>query len=316
MKRTAELANQELCARAHSEYLSVLKEYLDGAGEVALQRAYEIGRAALGAGIGMVELGRIHHAALEELLLCENSPEEERRKLKAAADFFAELTSPFEMAYRGFHEASLALRHFNEMLEQEAKRIAHALHDEAGQLLVAVYIALEEMSWKHPRAKAQIGKVKDLLDKIEEQLRHLSHELRPAVLDDLGLVPALHYLAEGIQQRAGLLVTIESPRWDRCPASTESALYRVVQEALNNISRHARATRVWVTLEREMQSIRCSVRDDGVGFDVRAVETRDGEHGFGLMGIRERVSMLGGSVEVNSGQGQGTEVVVRLPLEN
>jgi two-component system sensor histidine kinase UhpB len=316
VKRTAGLANQDPWARAHNEYLSVLKEYLDGAGEAALQRAYEIGRAALGAGIGVIELGRIHHAALEELLLCENSPEEAKRKLQAAADFFAEIISPFEMAYRGFHEASLALRHFNDMLEQEAKRIAHALHDEAGQLLVAVYIALEEMSWKHPRAKAQIGKVKGLLDKIEEQLRHLSHELRPAILDDLGLVPALHYLAEGIFQRAGLLVTIESSRWVRCPASTESALYRVVQEALNNISRHARAARVWVTLEHEMQSVRCSVRDDGIGFEVKAVQARDGEHGFGLMGIRERVSILGGSVQVNSGQGQGTEVVVTLPLEH
>jgi signal transduction histidine kinase len=316
VKPTAEPASQEPWAQAHREYLAVLKQYLDGAGETALQRAYEIGRTALGAGVGVVELGRIHHAALEELLLSENSPEQQRRTLRAAADFFAEIISPFEMAYRGFHEASLALRHFNDMLEQEAKRIAHALHDEAGQLLVAVYIALEEMSWKHPRAKPQIGKVKDLLDKIEEQLRHLSHELRPAVLDDLGLVPALHYLAEGIFQRSGLSVMIESSRWDRSPASAESALYRVVQEALNNITKHARATRVWVTLRREKQSIHCSVRDDGVGFDVKAVQARVGEQGFGLMGIRERVSMLGGSVQLNSGQDQGTELVVTLPLEN
>jgi signal transduction histidine kinase len=300
----------------NDEYFSALEAYLDGAGELALQRAYEIGRSALGAGVGVVELARMHHAALENILVRNLSPEEKIQKVKAAADFFAEAVSPFEMAYLGFREASLALRHFNDALEREAKRIARALHAESGQLLVAVYIALEEITWKHPRAKPQIGKVRDLLDKIEEQLRRLSHELRPAILDDLGLIPALRYLAEGISQRTGLIVAIESTHWGGCSASLEAALYRIVQEALNNIAKHAQATHAWVSLTQDARMIRCSVRDDGIGFDVSGAQSRDGERGFGLMGIRERVSLHGGSVQINSARSRGTDVVVTMPMED
>ncbi len=316
MKPTIKRRYKEPSSLTNEEYCSALETYLDGAGELALQRAYEIGRFALGAGVGIVELARMHHDALESILVRNISPEEKKQKVKAAADFFAEAVSPFEMAYLGFREASLALRHFNDMLEREAKRIARALHAESGQLLVAVYIALEEMKWKHPRAKTQIGKVRDLLDKIEEQLRRLSHELRPAILDDLGLLPSLQYLAEGISRRTKLIVTIDATHWSRCPAPLEAALYRIVQEALNNISRHAQATHAWVSLTQDARLIRCSVRDDGIGFDVSGAQSRDGERGFGLMGIRERVSIQGGSVQVNSARGQGTDVVVTMPWED
>jgi signal transduction histidine kinase len=248
-------------------------------------------------------------------LLYNFSPEEEMRTVKAAADFFAEVVSPFEMAYLGFREASVTLRHFNDILEREAKRIAHALHNEAGQLLVAVYFALEEMASKHPRARPQIDNMRDLLDKIEVQLRRLSHELRPAILDDLGLIPALCYLGEGISRRTGLIVTIDSLNWRPSPATVEMVLYQIVQEALNNITKHARATRAWVSLNQDTELIRCCIRDDGIGFDPSEAESRSGERGFGLMGIRERVSICGGSVQVNSARGQGTEVAVTMPLE-
>ena len=313
MKTVLAQHQEQSWLRAHEEYSSVLKSFLQGAGESALQRAYEIGRAALTAGVGVVELSRFHHAALENLLLQDESPLETKRKLQAAADFFAETVSPYEMAYRGFHEASQTLRHFNELLEEEAKRIAHALHDEAGQLLVAIYIALEELSWKHPRARPQIAKTRDLLDKIEEQLRRLSHELRPAILDDLGLVPALHFLGEGVAQRTGLQVTIDSSQWSRCSPSLESTLYRVIQEAFNNIVRHAKATHVQVTLTRQAPSIECIVRDNGTGFELKPAQAFTGEQGFGLRGIRERVSIVGGTLQINSSKGQGTELVVTLP---
>ena len=315
MRQPDERQRQAAWALSQQTYLPTLIAYLDGAGESALQCAYEIGRTALGAGVGVVDLARIHHAALEEVLVGVSSPEAATRTLRAAAAFFAETTSPFEMAYRGFHDASLALRHLNELFEQEAKRIAHALHDEAGQLLVAVYIALAELSWTHPQAEPHVIKIRELLDTIEEQLRRLSHELRPAILDDLGLVPALRFLSEGVSQRTGLVVTIDASREDRWPAPTEAALYRAVQEALNNITKHARATHAWVSLDCESQSIRCAVRDDGIGFDVEGVHAREGEHGFGLMSIRERVSTLGGHLEIRSASGRGTELVVTMPVE-
>lgn len=316
MKAKIEWANLEPVPLRSEEYYPALKTYVDDASELALHRAYEMGRSALGAGVGVVELARVHHAALEKILLHNFSPEEETRKVKAAADFFAEAVSPFEMAYLGFRDASVTLRHFNDMLEREAKRIAHALHDEAGQLLVAVYIALEDIKAKHPRAKPQIENVRDLLDKIEVQLRRLSHELRPAILDDLGLIPALGYLGEGISQRTGLIVTIDSPNWRKCPATLEAALYHIVQEALNNTTKHARATRAWVSLKLDGELICCSIRDDGIGFDPSEAESRSGERGFGLMGIRERVGIRGGRVQVHSARGQGTEVTVTMPWED
>jgi len=298
------------------EYLVALNSYLGGNGEPALQRAYDIGRAALAEGAGLLALARLHHASLQALLLRNASPEERERRLNGAADFFSECISPYEMTYRGFHEANLALRHFNEVLEAEAERIAHELHGEAGQLLVAVYIALRELSDQvPPRARNHISEITRLLDQIEEQLRRLAHELRPVILDDLGLVPALRYLSEGVSQRARLTISIEGPEEERLPSAVESVLYRVAKESLNNITRHSQASCAWIRIARDARSIHCTIRDDGIGFDVHAVMAREGEQGFGLIGIRERLGVVGGTLQINSADGQGTELVISIPAE-
>jgi signal transduction histidine kinase len=117
------------------------------------------------------------------------------------------------MTYRGFRDANIALRRFNSVLEREAKHIAHSLHDEAGQLVVAVYIALANLAQDLPQAAGQVANITELLDRIEAELRRLSHELTPAILKDFGLAPALKYLAEGVSRRSGLRIVIEdSPR--------------------------------------------------------------------------------------------------------
>src|ERR1700752_486341 len=123
-------------------YQSALESYLKGDGEPALQRAYDMGRDALARGVGLLELARTHHRCLEALLAQAGSPRQRDAIHAGAVNFFAECISPYEMTYRGFRDANSALRGFNGLLEREAKRIARSLHDEAGQLLVAVYIAL------------------------------------------------------------------------------------------------------------------------------------------------------------------------------
>lgn len=123
----------------------------------------------------------------------------------------------------------------------------------------------------------------DLLDRIEEHLRRLSHELRPTILDDLGLFPAIEFLAQGVSRRMGLPITMEGSTEGRLPPLIETALYRIVQEALTNVTKHAQATRVTVRLQREVRKICCSIRDDGIGFDVPAVLARRGERGLGLI---------------------------------
>ena len=214
-------------------------------------------------------------------------------------------------------QAEQALRGLNERLEEEAKRIAHALHDEAGQLLSSVHLALEEFGRElPPGARARLHTVKELLDQIEEELRRLSHELRPTILDDLGLLPALEFLGDRVAKRSGLVITVQGSTAGRLPSSVETALYRSVQEGLTNIGRHAQAARVHVDIQREGGTIQCSVRDDGVGFGVSEALSRRGERGIGLIGIRERVGALGGTLAIRSAPGQGTELLITIPLRS
>lgn len=300
----------------YHEYLAAANSYLAGGGESALQRAYDIGRGALAGGVGLLDLARTHHSALVALLRGMSSEEERARTLAAAAEFFSECISSYEMTYRGFHDANLALRHFNDVLEAEAGRIAHSLHAEAGQLLVAVYIGLRDLAKQVPAAAQEhIAKITRLLDQMEEQLRHIAHELRPVILDDLGLLPALRYLSEGVAQRSGLTISIEGPEEERLPQAVEAVLYRVAKESLNNVMRHAQASSASIRIERDAQAIRCTIRDDGSGFDVERAAARDGEQGFGLIGMRERLSVLGGTLQINSAPGQGTELVISVPAE-
>jgi signal transduction histidine kinase len=300
---------------AATAYPKSLRNYLGGAGEIALQQAYQIGRSALNAGIGLVAIADIHHACLRNLLAHDIANDERDRILTGAAQFFAECISPYEMTYGGFREANTALRHFNEVLEQEAKRIANALHDEAGQLLVAVYIELQHLCHDVPAVQPHIAKVTQLLDEIEVQLRRLSHELMPALLEDLGLVPALRYLFEGLAQRSQLQISIDAVPEQRLPRRVETTLYHVAKEAMHNVIKHARATAVAIRFQRKAGSISCSIRDNGMGFDPASIAVRPGEQGFGLIGMRERLSIVGGDMQINSANGSGTELVISIPVE-
>jgi signal transduction histidine kinase len=227
--------------------------------------------------------------------------------------FLLESLSPFEMMHRGIRESNILLHRLNETLENEHKRVAQALHAEAGQLLASVHLALDEAASKVPHARAELRKTKDLLNQIEMQLRRLSHELRPTILDDLGLLPALKFLCEGVSARSGLRIDIEEIS-NLSPAPVVGvALYRIVQEALTNVARHANASWVRIGLRQDERGISCSIKDNGVGFDVPAVLTRAEQPGLGLRGIRERVDSVGGSFAIASGVGQGTELTITIP---
>ena len=295
-------------------YFSALRDYLGNGGESALQQAYEIGRRAIGEGLGALELLAVHQEALDTILRERKDVVSCARAVREAGKFLAESLSSFEMTHRGFQAAVKALRHLNELLEEEARKIAHALHDDAGQLLVSVHLALQEASGGlSPRARLRLERVRAPLDEIEKHLRRLSHELRPTVLDDLGLVPALEFLAQGVSARNGVAIKVEGPR-KRLPSPIEIALYRVAQEALRNATKHSRANRVDIRLAVESNGVSCSIRDDGRGFDVAAVLDRRGDRGLGLIGMRERLNAVGGQFNINSAPGRGTEIRVAVPL--
>jgi PAS domain S-box-containing protein len=212
--------------------------------------------------------------------------------------------------------AEEALRHLNETLEEEIKRIAHALHDEAGQLLASVHIRLAEIARDLPAHGAErLDDVRGLLVKIEEQLRHMSHELRPTILDDLGLRPAIEFLADGVARRTGLQITIEGSPGKRLSSATETALYRVVQEALTNVTKHAQATSASIAFMRSERVLICAIRDDGVGFDIPSVLARRGARGLGLTGIQERLNAVGGTLSIVATPRNGTQLIISVPVE-
>ncbi|HEV8702672.1 MAG TPA: ATP-binding protein [Candidatus Polarisedimenticolia bacterium] len=309
MQDTAIRELKELFARA-------LREYLADGGEAALQQAYELGRRAIGDGVGVLDLVALHQEALNAVLRESRAPESCLSAVDASERFLAESLSTFEMTHLGFQEAVAALRRLNEKLEEEARRIAHALHDDAGQLLASVHLVLEEVSAGLPaRTRDRLRRVRGPLDEIEKHLRRLSHELRPTILDDLGLLPAVEFLAQGVAARAGIEIQVEGTARPRLPSGIETALYRVVQEALRNATKHAFATRVDIRFEIGPEAARCMVKDDGRGFDLQAVLDRKGERGLGLIGMRERLSAVGGQFTIDSAPGRGTDLRIIIPLE-
>lgn len=211
-----------------------------------------------------------------------------------------------------------ALRRLNDRFEHEATRIANVVHDEAGQFLTTAHITLAELAAQsEPQIRDRLREVRHSLDRVEQQLRGLSHELHPGILDDLGLVDAVKFLAQSVGKRSGIAVTVDASRDLACGRLVETALYRLVQEGLTNMTKHARATRGTVILGRSPQQVWCSIRDDGLGFDVDAVERRRGdERGLGLAGVRDRVEAVGGVLRIVSSPGAGTELSATVPLES
>jgi signal transduction histidine kinase len=304
-------------AQAFQEaYRKSLSEYLRGPSEEALRHAYELGRRAVSDEKSLLELVSTYHEAVGSAVLKAQAPKEAGELLGLGCEYLMESVSPYEMAHRGFQDAVKALRRLNEVLEEEIKRIAHSVHDEAGQLLVAVHLALAEGSQGLPPAQEEhLGKIRELLNQVEGQLRRFSHELRPAILDDLGWIPAVRFLAEGLSRRHNLPIEVRAKFTARLPASVEIALYRTVQEALTNAGKHARAKHVVVDVQTRKNALECLVQDDGVGFSPRGAENgkRDG---IGLIAMRERITAIGGTLSIDSGVGRGTKVIMRFPLEN
>jgi two-component system sensor histidine kinase UhpB len=300
-------------------YADALQAKLGEGGEGVLHRAYEIGRRAMADGLGLLEMATMHHEALARALGRPSSRLDPlAQELRRAGEFFAESLSPYEMAHRGFREAVSALRQLNETMEGEIQRMAHAVHDEAGQLLDAARLVMSGVAHDvAPPLQDRLREVGAILDQAEKELRRLAHELRPTILDDLGLLPALQLLADGVSRRTSVSVSVESSLGIRLPTNVETTVYRIVQEALTNVTRHSRARNVKIELARDTRlNLRCSVRDDGLGFDPATVPAHGQRRGLGLVGIRERLNAVGGTLQIRSARGQGTELIVDIPLES
>ena len=297
------------------EYAAELDHLLDGAGEDALSGAYELGRKARADGLGILDVIAFHHDATLRVLREKNGRVEPGAFLQSASSLLNEALSPFEMSFRAVDEANTALRRLNEVLEGEAKRIAHALHDQAASIVASATLQLDLAVDQMPAgAREQLAIVRQQLDETGEQLRHLSHELRPTILDDLGLEAALGFLAEGFERRTRVRVHVRGTVRERFPAAVETALYRIVQEALNNAFAGA-SLNVVVSLDRREHTLECVVADDGIGFNVAAVLGGRTKTGLGLLGMRERANAIGGACRIRSAPREGTTIEVTVPIE-
>jgi PAS domain S-box-containing protein len=204
-----------------------------------------------------------------------------------------------------------------EVQEEERRHIARELHDEIGQVLSAISVNLHAVKGLcDPAARPLIEESIEIVDRATQQVRNLSLDLRPSMLDDLGLPATLRWFADRLAQRAGFAVRLAiEPSDVQPPAELAVACFRVAQEALTNVVRHASAKNVWIELRQRLDAVDLTIRDDGGGFDPETARhsAARGES-FGLIGIQERVELLGGRCEIRSQAGAGTTIHVRFPI--
>ncbi len=214
------------------------------------------------------------------------------------------------------------LRRLKDAEETERGRISRELHDRLGQDLTALKLGLQLVKKQGPftpSVQASISQLEKLADSLMQDIHRLAWELRPAALDDFGLEMALRRYASEWSEQNGVAADFHCHGMEthRLPTELETTLYRITQEALTNVLRHAKAQRVSVLLERRPDHIRLIVEDDGRGFDAQAALKAPGAHGrLGLLGMHERVILANGTIEIESTPGAGTTVFVRIPLES
>lgn len=205
--------------------------------------------------------------------------------------------------------------------EDERMRIARELHDETSQSLTALMIGLErtrlEIHDEDSRANAQLQNVKNLADLMLTDIHRLIGNLRPSLLDDLGLVPAIAWFGEKLVVPAGIDMKLTSEGLDeRLPRMVETEIFRVAQEALTNCVRHSNATRVEVSLCFVDQKLCLNIKDDGQGYSLADAQEPQTQMGFGLESMRERITILEGNMQIFSAPGHGTEISVQVPISN
>ena len=201
--------------------------------------------------------------------------------------------------------------------EEEQRRMARDLHDGIGQSLTSLLLGLRAAAEvpTFEEARGRLGELRSITASLLDEVRRLAWGLRPSVLDDLGLTPALERYTADYTRVYGIAVDVHAPDLaTRLPAEVETALYRIAQEALTNVLKHAAAKAVSLVVQRESSAVHLTVEDDGRGFDNDALLQAPAGKGLGLLDIRERAALLNGSVTLESRQGSGTTIHVCIPL--
>jgi signal transduction histidine kinase len=229
--------------------------------------------------------------------------------LRLAETFAPRVATAVELSERVARDA---LRRVVSAQELERKRLARELHDETGQALTSILLGLQSVENLPPEAdpKEAIADLRELVVATLQDVRRLAVELRPKALDDFGLVPALERLVENFREQSGIQVDLIAQLGsERLAEDVETVLYRITQEALTNVVKHAQARRVSIVLSKREESVAVVIEDDGKGFE----RARDGE-GLGLLGMSERLALIDGRLTIESGEASGTTIAAEVPL--
>jgi signal transduction histidine kinase len=256
---------------------------------------------------------REHREHLEELVAARTA--ELTRSNEALQGEIAERKRLFEQVRAGRERLAWLTQQIVSAQEEERKRLSRELHDEAGQALTALKISLEliqsDLPVKAGSLHQRLGEATALTETTVEQIRLLAHGLRPPALDAVGLNYTLEGLCRDFAERTQLSVDYVGAEMPMLPEAVNICLYRFLQEALTNVAKHAQASQVRVGLRYDSETVSLSVADDGKGFE----EQNGMSAGIGLLGMRERLEVLGGKLEIESGAGQGTRLTAHIPLQ-
>ncbi|MGB5924672.1 MAG: PAS domain S-box protein [Dehalococcoidia bacterium] len=213
------------------------------------------------------------------------------------------------------------LRQVLQAQEEERKRLARELHDDTSQQILLLTHGVDNLASKAERYSSQelrneLGKLYELSQQTYQNIKHYAQALRPSILDDLGLMAAIKWLAEETHKLSAIEIQVKTDIIPLLPPETQLVLFRIVQEALNNVHRHSGASEAGITAECRGDEIRVTISDNGKGFELpQQLSDFAGQGKLGLTGMAERVRLIGGELEVSSQEGKGTTIVVKVPTK-
>jgi len=336
-------------------YSSALRKQLALDAQASLEPAESLGHEALAAGLDRLDLVKIHERALialpaaspqrlgkaagflakaltpigkarfrnGELAAAQRQLKREIGRREAAQEALKESQRHYRELLEKSRHIEKHLRHLSHEIlsaqELERKRISRELHDEIGQTLTAVNVKLatlkKEATVNLADLKKKIASTQRLIEKSMNTVHRFARELRPPLLDDLGLIPALHAYMKAFTKRTNIPIDFKAfAAIEQLDSDKRMVLYRVAQEALINVDKHAEASRVEATIERLRGVVHFEIHDDGKSFDVQRVLHAHKIRRLGLLGMRERIEMVGGTFAIESAPGKGTTVRAQIPF--